>query len=150
MPLTPHLSPISAHCLLEWRPSRALMCALGVLTVLAVWAVWRSGVSLWLAVLLSAYAAVASGRAVRQMLRSPVRHLLVPWAETPASVDGIQVDALQVRWRGLLAVVSWTRGDGQREQLQFWPDTLRAPQRRELRLAAQAHAISSQRPLVAP
>lgn len=87
---------------------------------------------------------------MRQLLRSPVRHLLVPWTETPASIDGIQVDALQVHWRGPLAVVSWTQGDGRREYLHFWPDTLPAPQRRELRLAAQVHAISSRRSLVAP
>ncbi|ALS94759.1 hypothetical protein [Xanthomonas oryzae] len=147
---TPHSSPISAPCRLEWRPSRWLICAVGVLVGLAVWAVWRSGVPLWAAVSLSAYALLAGGRALRQLLRSPVRQLLVPWAETPASIDGVQVGGLQACWRGPLAVVSWTRADGRRERLHFWPDTLPAPQRRELRLAAQAHAISSRRPLVAP
>ncbi|OOW68544.1 hypothetical protein Xmlh_13360 [Xanthomonas axonopodis pv. melhusii] len=150
MPPTPHSSPIFAPCRLEWRPSRWLICALGVLVALAVWAVWRSGVPLWLALLLSAYAVLAGGRAVRQLLRSPVRQLLVPWTQTPASIDGAEVEELQVRWRGPLAVVSWKRADGRRERLHFWPDTLPAPQRRELRLAAQAHAISSGRPLVAP
>ncbi|WP_184387303.1 hypothetical protein [Xanthomonas arboricola] len=150
MPPTPHSSPISAPCRLEWRPSRGLICALGVVMLLAVLAVWRSGVPPWLAGLLSAYALLAGGRALRQLLRSPVRQLLVPWAETPASIDGVQVEGLQVHWRGPLAVVSWTQPDGRRERLHFWPDTLLAPQRRELRLAAQAHAISSRRPLVAP
>ncbi|UXA48834.1 hypothetical protein [Xanthomonas prunicola] len=147
---TPHSSPISAPCRLEWRPSRGLICALGVLMVLAVWAVWRSGVPLWLAVALSAYAVLAGGRALRLLLRSPVRQLLVPWTETPASIDGVQMEGLQVRWRGPLAVVSCTRADGRCERLHFWPDTLPAAQRRELRLAAQAHAISSGRPQVAP
>ncbi|MET3148481.1 UNVERIFIED_ORG: toxin CptA [Xanthomonas axonopodis] len=123
---------------------------MSVLVALAVWAVWRSGAPLWLAALLSAYALLAGGRALHQLLRSPVRQLLVPWTQTPASIDDVQVEGLQVRWRGPLAVVSWRRTDGRRERLHFWPDTLPAPQRRELRLAAQAHAISSGRPLVAP
>ncbi|AZR22986.1 hypothetical protein [Xanthomonas vasicola] len=147
---TPHSSPISAPCRLEWRPSRWLICALGVLAMLALYAVWRSGVPLWLAVVLSAYALLAGGKALRQLLRPPVRQLLVPWTETPASIDGVQIEGLQVRWRGPLAVVWWTWADGRCERLHFWPDTLPPPQRRELRLAAQAHAISSRRPLVAP
>ncbi|TCK47882.1 toxin CptA [Xanthomonas vasicola] len=118
--------------------------------MLALYAVWRSGVPLWLAVVLSAYALLAGGKALRQLLRPPVRQLLVPWTETPASIDGVQIEGLQVRWRGPLAVVWWTWADGRCERLHFWPDTLPPPQRRELRLAAQAHAISSRRPLVAP
>lgn len=78
MPTTPHSSPIFAPCRLEWRPSRWLICALSVLVALAVWAVWRSGAPLWLAALLSAYALLAGGRALHQLLRSPVRRVLVP------------------------------------------------------------------------
>ncbi|MDV2452000.1 hypothetical protein [Xanthomonas hortorum] len=147
---TPHSLPISAPCQLEWRPSRGLVCALSVLSALALWAVWRSGVPLWLAAVLSAYALLAGGRSLRMLLRSPVRQVVVPWGETPASVDGAQVQGLQVAWRGPIAVVSWTRLDARRERLHFWPDTLPAAQRRELRLAAQAHAISSGPLQVAP
>ncbi|MFC7521986.1 hypothetical protein ACFQS6_22340 [Xanthomonas populi] len=150
MPPTPHSSPIFAPCRLEWRPSRGLVCAVSVLIVLALWAVWRSGVPVWLAALLSVYALLAGGRSFRVLLRSPVRQVVVPWSETPASVDGEQIQSLQVTWRGPIAVVSWTRLDARRQRLHFWPDTLPAVQRRELRLAAQAHAISSGRPQVAP
>ncbi|PPT32430.1 MULTISPECIES: hypothetical protein [Xanthomonas] len=150
MPPTPRSSPIFAPCRLEWRPSRGLVCALGVLSALALWALWRSGVPLWLAVLLSVYAVVAGGRSLRVLLRSPAREVIVPWGQTPASVDGKQVQGLQVAWRGPIAVVSWTGPDARRRRLHFWPDTLPVAQRRELRLAAQAHAISSGRPQVAP
>ncbi|MBB4131720.1 hypothetical protein [Xanthomonas sp. 3075] len=150
MPTTPHSSPIFAPCRLEWRPSRGLVCALSLLSELALWAVWRSGVPLWLAALSSVYALLAGGHALRQLLRSPVRQVVVPWSQTPASVDGEQVQRLQVAWRGPIAVVSWTRLDARRQRLHFWPDTLPAAQRRELRLAARAHAISSRPPQVAP
>ncbi|WP_115511048.1 hypothetical protein [Xanthomonas arboricola] len=150
MPPTPHSSPIFAPCRLEWRPSRVLACALGVLSALALGALWRSGVPPWLAMLLSVYAVLTGGRSLRLLLRSPAREVIVPWSETPASVDGAQVQGLQVTWRGPIAVVAWTGLDARRQRLHFWPDTLPAAQRRELRLAAQAHAISSRRPQVAP
>ncbi|MEA9557415.1 hypothetical protein VC273_16305 [Xanthomonas nasturtii] len=147
---TPHSSPIFAPCRLEWRPSRGLVCALSLLAVLALCAVWRSGVPAWLAVISSIVVPVSVGRSLWLLLRSPLRQLVVPWGESPASIDGTQVQNLQVAWRGPIAVVSWTRLDARRERLHFWPDTLPAPQRRELRLAAQAHAISSGRPQVSP
>ncbi|UOS97447.1 hypothetical protein LZZ50_12900 [Xanthomonas arboricola] len=150
MPPTPHSSPIFAPCRLEWRPSRGLACALGVLSALALGALWRSGVPPWLAMLLSVHAVLTGGRSLRLLLRSPAREVIVPWSETPASVDGVQVQGLQVAWRGPIAVVAWTGLDARRRRLLFWPDTLPAAQRRELRLAAQAHAISSRRPQVAP
>ncbi|MBB3845552.1 toxin CptA [Xanthomonas arboricola] len=124
--------------------------ALGVLSALALGALWRSGVPPWLAMLLSVYAVLTGGRSLRLLLRSPAREVIVPWSETPASVDGAQVQGLQVTWRGPIAVVAWTGLDARRQRLHFWPDTLPAAQRRELRLAAQAHAISSRRPQVAP
>ncbi|WP_259149277.1 hypothetical protein [Xanthomonas sp. 3793] len=147
---TPHSSPISAPCRLEWRPSRGLVCALSLLAVLALCAIWRSGMPAWLAVVLSIVASASVGRSHWRLLRSPVRQLVVPWGESPASIDGTQVQNLQIAWRGPIAVVAWTGPDARRERLHFWPDTLLAAQRRELRLAAQAHAISSGRPQVAP
>ncbi|MCC8535619.1 protein YgfX [Xanthomonas axonopodis pv. poinsettiicola] len=150
MPTTPHSSPISAPCRLEWRPSRGLACALGAMALLAQCAVWRSGAPMWVALLLSACAVVLGTRSLRQLLRSPPRQLVVPWSDAAASVDGERVEDLQVSWRGPIAVVSW-QGRGQRRgRLLFWPDTLPAAQRRELRLAAQAHAISSRALQVAP
>ncbi|MEA9797024.1 hypothetical protein VDG07_17100 [Xanthomonas campestris pv. raphani] len=150
MPTTPPSSPISAPCRLDWRPSCGLACALNLITVAALWAIWRSGVPVWLAVGLSAYAAVIGARTIWLLLRSSVRRLVVPWTDAAASVDGERVDALEVMWRGPMAVVSWAHPGGRRVRLHFWPDTLPAAQRRELRLAAQARAISSRRSLVAP
>ncbi|MBB3802314.1 toxin CptA [Xanthomonas arboricola] len=123
---------------------------MSALAVLALCAVWRSGVPLWLAALLSAWVPVSAARSLGALLRSPARQVLIPWGELPASIDGQAVQDLQVAWRGPIAVVSWTCADARRERLHFWPDTLPATQRRELRLAAHAHAISSRRSLVAP
>lgn len=120
------------------------------MALLAQCAVWRSGAPMWVALLLSACAVVLGTRSLRQLLRSPPRQLVVPWSDAAASVDGERVEDLQVSWRGPIAVVSW-QGRGQRRgRLLFWPDTLPAAQRRELRLAAQAHAISSRALQVAP
>lgn len=121
-----------------------------MITVAALWSIWRSGVPVWLAVGLSAYGGVIGARTIWLLLRSPVRQLVVPWTDMAASVDGERVDALEVTWRGPMAVVSWAHPGGRRMRLHFWPDTLPTAQRRELRLAAQARAISSRRSLVAP
>ncbi|MEE7566640.1 hypothetical protein HH297_09445, partial [Xanthomonas sp. Kuri4-3] len=59
------------------------------------------------------------------------------------------VAAFRVEWRGPLAQLSWRDGR-RRERLLFWPDTLPPAQRRELRLAAGAHAISSRPRQMAP
>ncbi|WDM69465.1 hypothetical protein [Xanthomonas cucurbitae] len=150
MPITPHSSPISAPCRLDWRPSRALACALVLMALLAQCAVWRCGVPIWAALLLSGYAALLGTDSLRRLLRSPLRQLVVPWSDAAASVDGERVEDMQVRWRGPIAVVSWRGTAKRRNRLHFWPDTLPAAQRRELRLAAQAHAISSRALQVAP
>lgn len=60
---------------------------------------------------------------------------VVPDAER-ATVDGTPARALEVRWRGPLAFVQWRDGDGHTRRRAFWPDTLPAALRRELRLAA--------------
>ncbi|MEA5125548.1 protein YgfX [Xanthomonas floridensis] len=150
MPTMPHSSPISAPCRLEWRPSRALACALVLMALLAQCAVWRCGAPIWGALVLSGYAALLSMQSLRRLLRSPLRELVVPWSDAAASVDGERVENMQVCWRGPIAVVSWRGSGSRRSRLHFWPDTLPAAQRRELRLAAQAHAISSRALQVAP
>ncbi|WP_434990639.1 hypothetical protein [Xanthomonas melonis] len=150
MPTTPHSSPIFAPCRLEWHPSRGLAFALLLMALLAQCAVWGCGAPIWGRLVLSGVAVLLAFRSLTQLLRSPVRQLVVPWADAAASVDGERMEDLRVRWRGPIAVVSWQGRGNRRIRLHFWPDTLSATQRRELRLAAQAHAISSRAPQVAP
>ncbi len=146
----PPSSPIFAPCRLDWRPSRWLAGALGLLMSAAIWAVWQAGAPPWLAALLSGYALIAGCWALRTGLAAPARHIVIPWSDAPASVDGIAVDALQVHWRGPIALLAWRTPEGRHACLHFWPDVLPPAGRRELRLAAQARAISSRRSLVAP
>src|SRR3546814_19709406 len=67
-----------------------------------------------------------------------------------ASVDGRAVEDLSVRWRGPIAFVEWRDGDGRRRRHVFFPDTLPAARRRELRLAAPAPLPARRASSVAP
>ncbi|WP_045727740.1 hypothetical protein [Xanthomonas sp. GPE 39] len=146
MRMPPISSPPSAPCRLEWRPSRWLLAALSLLGVLAPLSILGSdlprGVAWPVALLALLYALL--------LLRSEAVRLpcivLIPAGPGTATVDGVPVAALQVHWRGPLAFVRWRDAQGRRRHLVWWPDTLPAPARRELRLAAQAHAASSAPP----
>jgi toxin CptA len=83
-----------------------------------------------------------------QVRRRP-RHLLVPPGEAAVMVDGRPVEAFAVRFRGPLVQLRWRQG-WQRHALLFWPDTLPAAQRRELRLAVSRRCISRSRRAMAP
>ena len=85
----------------------------------------------------------------RREWRRPARRLLVPTGEAPASVNGEPVEDLDVRWQGPLVIVAWRRA-GRRHELLFWPDTLPAAQRRELRLAMSTRRVPASTLQVAP
>ena len=147
----PISSPPSAPCRLEWRPSRWLLAALVALSVLAPLSILGSDMPrpwAWPAAALAAlYAALLLRREAR---RPPCALLIPPQGSVAASIDGQPVAALQVDWRGPLAFVRWRDAHGRVGRLAWWPDTLPAPARRELRLAAQARAASSAPPQMAP
>ena len=48
------------------------------------------------------------------------------------------MEDLDVEWRGALAFLRWRDAAGRTQRRGFWPDTLPAGKRRELRLAAPA------------
>lgn len=146
MPTPRNWSNASAPCRLEWRPSRLLagslmlLGALGAASILGseipVPAAWPSA----LAVVV--YAMWLAGRE----LRRPVRGLMVPAGDGAAMLDDVPMTDLDVQWRGPLAFVQWRDEHGLRQRLQFWPDTLPASDRRELRLAMIArHAAPAAR-----
>ena len=134
MPTSRNWSPTSAPCRLEWRPSRLLAAALlmlGPLAAVAVMAAEVPAVVAWPA----AVAAMGYGHwlALRERGR-PSRTLSIP-ADGPVLIDGEAAGDFAMRWRGPLAFVQWRDARGRCERIQFWPDTLAAPVRRELRLA---------------
>ncbi len=143
-------SNASAPCRIEWRPSRWLAGALAVLAALAAFSVFASEmprIAAW------PLALAALGWGVRQAwreLRQPCREWLFPGADAPVLLDGEPVEDVHVQWRGPLAFVRWRGSDGRIERLAWWPDTLPAAQRRELRLAAGQGGTPRPRPSMAP
>lgn len=143
------LSSTSAACRLEWRPSRLLigtLFALGMLATAAVLASELPRLAAW------PLALVALGHGLWCSRREAARAacLLVVASDGTCRVDGVAVEALQVRWRGVLAFVQWRDGNGRMRRLAFWPDTLPAARRRELRLAASAVMAARPSPSMAP
>lgn len=130
-------SNASAPCRFDWRPSRRLtstLCALALLAPLSLFVSDLPPALAWPCALLAAGCGAAEAR--RYAAQLP-RVLCIPAGAGEARCDGIRMDALCVRWRGPLAFLHWRGSDGRLHRLAFWPDTLDAAGRRELRLAMQ-------------
>jgi toxin CptA len=146
---SPHSSNASASFGSDWKPSVVLRCALialGLLGGLSLLASDLPRAFAWPA----AWVAVGWGawRAKRESCRQRVS---VRWrADGALLVAGERTDAAELRWRGPLAFLAWRDAKGIRHRLAWWPDTLPAPQRRELRLAAAAAEAARQRARMAP
>ncbi|MDQ3287396.1 MAG: hypothetical protein M3Q42_03900 [Pseudomonadota bacterium] len=69
--------------------------------------------------------------------RKPARAVVIS-AAAIVSIDGVGVEGFAVHWRGPLAFARWRDARGATYRLSWWPDTLPAAARRELRLAAVA------------
>jgi toxin CptA len=150
MPRSHRSSNASASCRLEWRPSRLLGAMLGLIGALAVVALLGSALPRPVAIASSVLVAGYSARLLRGYLGSPARLLVIPGGELAATLDGVALRRLALQWRGPLAFLAWQDSAGQRGHLAWWPDTLDARQRRELRLAAGAAAVSPTVAAVAP
>ena len=68
--------------------------------------------------------------------RAPRVALAIPGGHAQATCDGQPMQDLRIDWRGPLAFLRWRDPAGRTRHLVFWPDTLPATSRRELRLAA--------------
>jgi toxin CptA len=145
-----HWSTTSAPCRLELGPSRVLAFALVLMGVLGAIAVLLSEAPLAWAMPLAGAALVHAAMLARRELRRPARHLVVPHSAVSARIDDTAMEALEVHWRGPLAVLAWRDPQGRRHRLHAWPDTLRRPARRELRLALAARLPARVPPSVAP
>lgn len=140
-------STSSSTCRIDWRPSRWLAVALVGLGLMAA-------LSLWLSELPWALALPGSLLAVGEGLRLSRRHLaLAPitldWlgGDAPAYLtrrDGlVRLDGATVRLRGPLATLAGKDALGRTHRLAWWPDTLHAGDRRQLRLAASVSGRSA-------
>ncbi|AXA84076.1 hypothetical protein DCD74_04635 [Lysobacter oculi] len=142
-------SSASATCHLEWRPSRLIAAWLLALAVLAPLSLLYSNLPRGVAWLLApAWCAVAL-HAWHRYRNTPSRYLRVH-AEGPLEVDGVPMPDWRLHWRGPLAFISWRDAGGRRGAVSFWPDTLPADVRRELRLATPASVGTSSTAGMAP
>ncbi len=143
-------SHASERCRLEWRPSRlcaAALIALGALSAFSLLVSEMPRAAAWpvaLAALLYALRRAASerGRAVVTVIWDGRANVV--------RVDGAVVEGAALRWRGPLAFLAYRAPDGQIRRLLWWPDTLDARGRRELRLAAGPASASPRGGAMAP
>lgn len=145
-----HSSNASVSCRLEWRPSRWVTGALSLLGILAAFSILASEMPR-LAAWPLALSALGFGlwQAWRES-KSPAREFFFPGNDLPVLLDGVPIDSVEVQWRGLLAFVRWQGRDGRSRYLSWWPDTLPAARRRELRLAAGSLEATRSRLAMAP
>ena len=134
---------------IAWRPSRWLAWAMPLLGLLSACSVLASDLPAPLA-WPAAVSALIYGAWLfrREQRRGP--HAFVFRAGAAPLVDGTIAADFQLHWRGPLAFASWRDARGRRQHRAWWPDTLPAPRRRELRLAAPAARDASSRASMAP
>ena len=119
---------------IPWRPSRWVIGALLLLSVLAPFAVLASEMPRIAAWPLAAVAAIAGLRAARRETRRPPRQLELPAAQGRALLDGAPLATVVLSWRGPIAFLRWRDEAGRGGRLAWWPDTLPPAQRRVLKL----------------
>lgn len=143
------LSQISSPCRCEWRPSRWQAAATILLGAGAVVALMSCAMERGYAIPMAFGVVAYSAWRCRRELRQQSRQLLIPSPPSPVLIDGGQVTDVELLERGPLTLLRWRSGC-RREACVFWPDTFSRAQRRELRLAVRARAVSRDAPTVAP
>jgi len=144
------LSNVSVSCRLEWRPSRWVIGALLALGMLAAFSVLASGMPRSAAWPLSVAALAYGAWRARREWRLPRHGLLFPGNDFPVTLDGQAIDNVELQWRGPMAFLLWQDRRGRPARLSWWPDTLPAARRRELRLAAGSLDASRDHRRMAP
>ena len=145
MPHSTHSSSTSAAChrrtdalagRLSWRPSRWVIGAQFALALLAPAAVLGSEMPRACAWPLAFVACAYGLWLARREASKPNRQLVWPADGSAVTLDGEPLLQAQLHWRGPLAFLHWRAAGGRQGRLSWWPDTLPAASRRELRLAA--------------
>ncbi len=134
----------------QWRPSRWMVCALLALMLLAPLAVLQSGLPRILAWPVCAGALGYAAELTRRECSQARRLVVVPTGAGPVTVDGRAIEDVQVQWRGPLAFLRWNDENARAGYLAWWPDTLPAARRRELKLAMQAREAARPAGSMAP
>lgn len=129
------LSSVSVSCRLEWRPSRWVIGALFVLGMLAAFSVLASAMPRWAAWPLSVATLAYAAWQARREWRLSRHELFFPGNDLSVTLDGQSIGNVELRWRGPMAFLLWQDPRGRPMRLSWWPDTLPAARRRELRLA---------------
>jgi toxin CptA len=142
-------SNASVTCRFELRPSRWLIGAMVLLSVLAPLAVLGSAMPRWMAWPMAVVGTAAGLRMVWREGTLPVLGVVVG-ADGVAAIGGTPVEVFRVDWRGPLAFVVWRAADGRLHRRSLWPDTLSSAARRELRLAVREHGDGQVPPSMAP
>lgn len=129
-----------SNCRVEWRPSRVLAGSLLMLGLGAAISLVLSAAP-WFLALPAGSLALAHGLALaRRELRRPA--MVLDWSggtgELLLEHEGHRESWRDARaaFRGGLVTVAGIDGSGRRQQLHWWPDTLRPDARRRFRLAS--------------
>jgi toxin CptA len=133
-----------------WRPSRlliAILVSFALLAPLAVLASEMPRAAAWPLALVAFVSGLC--KAYREAVR-PACDIVIAAGDAASTIDGRAARDLIVTWRGPLAFLRWRDEDDRTRRLAFWPDTLPAGQRRELRLAASGQEITRSRASMAP
>ena len=130
-------------CRIDWRPSRALAFAIGLLGLLAALSVFMSALPGPVAALSAMLAlAHASMQARRELRREP---FCLIWAGGGAQATlnfagrAQSLSGPKLSLRGPLASLHGRDEQGRNQRFLWWPDTLPSAARRQLRLAMQIH-----------
>ncbi len=134
---------------LEWRPSRLQAAAQLAALLAAPWLLRASDLPprLLVPAVVLAWCVGLAELAWRQ--RRPRVPVLLPPLPEPLRVAGQDVEAPRLVVRGPWLLLHWHQGR-RRQRLLFWPDVLDSGQRRELRLAVAARAVSRRPRTMAP
>ncbi len=140
-------SAASWTCRIDWRPSRWLCVALVALGLMAALSLLASQLPLLAKVPAALLAAAQGFRLARHQAGRPPLSLDWLGGDEPAWVtgpSGVQrLDRVRVSLRGPLATIAYTDASGRVQTLAFWPDTLAASGRRQLRIAVSLSGRSA-------
>lgn len=145
-------SPCSTGCApsrLEWRPSRLQALAEALVLAGAPWLIASTDLpEAWQSPAVLVYWLCGGLLLARDLCRRP-RVVWLQLLPRPLLLDGQELEAPTLQVRGPWLQLRW-QGPGRGGSLVFWPDVLAPAQRRELRLAVRARAISRNAPTMAP
>lgn len=126
-----------------------MLTALGLLTAGAMVALHASELPTAVAWLASLLVLSCGVRLIRREMRRPASSWVFR-ADGTVLVNGAVAKEASVAWHGPLAFVTWRDADGRTGRFAWWPDTLPADKRRELRLAMPGPDHAGNRKSVAP